>query len=115
MSTITDRLEFENGALVKVDGMRPEYMSGHRLIRLVKELAAALPRIDHGEAALAELRFAYTNHRGEFGLRRVSPIRVWFGSTDWHANPQWFLRALDLDKDEERDFAFVDIRDARND
>lgn len=33
------KLEFENGVLVKVDGMRPDYMDGHTLIRLVKELA----------------------------------------------------------------------------
>ncbi|WP_287176466.1 hypothetical protein [Mesorhizobium sp.] len=114
MAAITDRLEFENGVLVKIDGARPEYMNGNKLIRLVKELAAALPRIDHAEAALAELQFAYTNHRGESGRRRVVPIRVWFGSTNWHPTQQWFLRALDLDKDEERDFAFADVREVSN-
>ncbi|TIN05581.1 MAG: hypothetical protein E5Y14_32810 [Mesorhizobium sp.] len=70
--------------------------------------------MDHAEAALAELQFAYTNHRGESGRRRVVPIRVWFGSTNWHPTQQWFLRALDLDKDEERDFAFADVREVSN-
>ncbi len=56
-----------------------------------------------------ELRFPYTNWRGEFSVRRVLPIRVWFGSTDWHPEPQWLLRALDLDKGGERDFAFSQI------
>lgn len=41
------KLEFENGVLVKVDGMRPDYMDGHTLIRLVKELGAALNEINH--------------------------------------------------------------------
>ena len=35
-------LEFQNGQLVKVDGQRPDYMDGNRLIRLVKEFGAAL-------------------------------------------------------------------------
>jgi hypothetical protein len=35
-------LEIENGRLVKVNGSRPDYMDGSRLIRLVKELAEAL-------------------------------------------------------------------------
>jgi hypothetical protein len=55
------------------------------------------------------LTFPYTNWRGEFSVRRVLPIRVWFGSTDWHPEPQWLLRALDLDKGGERDFAFSQI------
>ena len=31
--------EFQNGQLVKVNGMRPEYMDGYRLIALVRYLA----------------------------------------------------------------------------
>lgn len=36
---VLERLEFENGRLVKVDGFRPEYMSGYDLIHLVGALA----------------------------------------------------------------------------
>ncbi len=36
------QLNFEGGKLVKVDGARPEYMSGHRLICLTRELAERL-------------------------------------------------------------------------
>ncbi len=42
MALIRNRLEFENGNLVKVDGKRPEYMDGYSLIRLVRELAAEI-------------------------------------------------------------------------
>lgn len=55
------------------------------------------------------LTFPYTNWRGEHALRKVLPLRIWFGSTEWHPEPQWFLRALDIDKCEERDFAFSAI------
>lgn len=65
--------------------------------------------IDHAGASLSEFRFPYKNHRGEHGHRRVSPIRIWFGSTEWHPEPQWLLRAFDLDKDAERDFALSQI------
>lgn len=43
---MTHKMEFENGRLVKVDGMRPEYMDGYALINLVRELAAALNEIN---------------------------------------------------------------------
>lgn len=56
-----------------------------------------------------ELQFRYINHRGENALRRVLPIRVWHGSTDWYPQPQWLLRAFDLDRGGERDFAFASI------
>ena len=35
-------LEFENGNLVKVGGMRPEYMHGYQLISLVRRLGREL-------------------------------------------------------------------------
>ena len=55
------------------------------------------------------LVFVYRNHRGEVAVRRVMPGRVWYGRTPWHPGACWLLRALDLDKDEERDFALDHI------
>jgi len=55
-------------------------------------------------------RLVYTNWRGETSVRTITPIRVWFGSTDWHPEPQWLLRAFDHDKNAERDFALKDFR-----
>lgn len=51
----------------------------------------------------------YTNWRGETAVRRIVPLRVWFGSTAWHPEPQWILTALDVDKDKERHFALKDF------
>ena len=57
------------------------------------------------------LTFTYTNWRGETAERRVDPaVRLWFGSSEWHPEEQWFLQAFDMDKREERDFALRDCR-----
>lgn len=57
-----------------------------------------------------ELSFKYTNWRGIMAQRRVQCIGVWHGSTEYHPNEeQWFLRALDLDKNETRDFPIKEI------
>ena len=53
--------------------------------------------------------FEYTNWKNETTIRKVRPIRLWYGHTDWHKKDQWLLKAHDLDKDAERDFAVKDI------
>lgn len=55
------------------------------------------------------LSFEYINWEGKKGVRKVLPIKIWFGKTKWHPKEGWFLKALDLDKNEERDFALKDI------
>ncbi len=62
------------------------------------------------------LRFRYRNWRGERADRFVVPIRVWFGRTPHHPEPQWFLAALDMDKGgARRDFAMCDMELVRHD
>ena len=56
-----------------------------------------------------ELKFEYTNWEGKKATRRVRPIEIWYGKTEWHPKSQWLLRAMDLDKNEERNFAVKDI------
>lgn len=55
------------------------------------------------------LMFVYSNYRGEISTRQVEPIKLWFGKTEWHPIPQWFLKAFDLEKKATRDFAMKDI------
>jgi predicted DNA-binding transcriptional regulator YafY len=55
------------------------------------------------------IEFTYKNYRGEIADRKVVPIKIYFGSTEYHKEPQWILKALDLDKNAERDFALLDI------
>lgn len=58
---------------------------------------------------LTLVSFDYVNYRGERSRRRVRPIRMWFGSTAYHPHAQWLLEALDLDRQETRDFALADV------
>jgi len=53
---------------------------------------------------------SYTNHRDSTRDRSIIPIQVWYGLSDWHEGEQWFLKALDTDKQEERDFAMLSIK-----
>jgi predicted DNA-binding transcriptional regulator YafY len=51
----------------------------------------------------------YTNWRGETSLRKVIPEEIYFGSSEWHPESQWLMRAYDLDKEAYRDFALKDM------
>lgn len=62
--------------------------------------------IQHPERVV---EFLYTNYRGEQAIRRVIPDRIWFGSTEWHREPQWLLDAFDVTRGTERSFALMDI------
>lgn len=53
------------------------------------------------------VEIGYTNWRGEYAVRRIRPERLWFGSTDYHPELQWFIAAVDLDKKSLRDFALT--------
>lgn len=52
----------------------------------------------------------YTNYRGETGERNIIPKKIWFGATEYHPEPQWLLEALDVAKNEDRNFAMKDIK-----
>ena len=89
-----------------------EYISDSMERRLAIEAIRALPaaqtKTDDFFFALP-VTLTYTNWRGEKTQRTIVPRRVWFGSNDWHPNPQWLLTALDTEKGEERDFALKDF------
>ncbi len=57
------------------------------------------------------VRIFYTNYKGETAYRNIVPEKIWFGSTEWHPEPQWLLDALDLEKNALRNFALKDVRD----
>lgn len=76
------------------------------------DYAPSEPEVAPGELAL-EFRKAvtidYTNYRGERGLRLVIPAEIWFGKTEYHPLEQWLLKAFDVEKKADRDFALGDI------
>lgn len=51
----------------------------------------------------------YTNWKNVKATRRILPIEIWYGKTEYHPESQWLLKALDIDKNEERNFAMKDI------
>jgi len=55
------------------------------------------------------MTFTYTNWRGETALRRVLPMRVHWGTTEWHPDAQWLMEATDLDRGTVRTFAMVNM------
>lgn|SRR3990167_9778836 len=55
------------------------------------------------------IRIVYKNWRGETREREIIPQSIWFGSTKWHPDEQWLLKAIDVEKNEERDFQLVNI------
>ncbi len=56
---------------------------------------------------------AYKNWKGVVSERRFMPFEIFFGTTEWHPEPQWLLRALDMDKQEVRFFALKDFSNWR--
>lgn len=57
--------------------------------------------------------FKYKNYKGEIFVRKVKPVEIWFGSTIYHPENQWLLKAFDVDKNDYRNFAIKDIQEWR--
>lgn len=55
------------------------------------------------------VRFNYWNWEKKFGERKVIVKGFFFGKTKYHREYQCFMKAFDVDKLEERDFAVKDI------
>jgi hypothetical protein len=56
------------------------------------------------------VKLVYTNYRGETSVRLVVPERFWYGESVYHSGLQWFMDALDIEKDARRSFALRDVR-----
>lgn len=56
------------------------------------------------------IRFFYRNWKGEFGYRTLKGVPMfWYGESPYHKGAQWFIKAHDVEKDDVRDYALVDI------
>ena len=73
--------------------------------------------VDHPAVSVAEigiapgqvLRFRYKNWRGVTTDRIARIQELVYTSTEWHRQPQWLIRAIDLDIGEIRLFALQDV------
>lgn len=83
-----------------------------RYKRLKKNVEAERTSLDEpdetGITLSAEISMVYRNYRGETSHRTIRPVSLSLTSTEYHADMQWILRAWDVDKGAERDFALRD-------
>jgi predicted DNA-binding transcriptional regulator YafY len=69
---------------------------------------------DEGEVISRRVLIDYMNWRGERSMRRIVPRSIFFGSNEWHPEPQWILKAFDLQKRGIRTFAMNKIHEWRD-
>lgn len=64
-----------------------------------------------GESTLEEaaITVRYKNYRGDVGDRKIIPLGIEYGSTEYHPEKQWLLEVWDLDKRDYRTYALKDI------
>lgn len=53
----------------------------------------------------------YTNHRGERSWRKIKPLKLTWGLSEWHAGSQWILLAHCYEKNAAREFAMSSIHE----
>ena len=58
---------------------------------------------------MAEIVFWYRNYKGDEGYRRVRPLSIRFGTSEWHQEQQWLMLADDLENKKTREFAMRDM------
>lgn len=61
------------------------------------------------ESSYHPVKIDYLNWRGERYVRSVEPQSIWFGSTRWHHEPQWLMKARGEDG-ALKDYAMKDIK-----
>lgn len=51
----------------------------------------------------------YTNRKGESSDRVILPLEIWYGETKKYKDQQWFLKAINIDTGDERNFPLKGI------
>lgn len=60
------------------------------------------------------IEFDYVNWEGKQAKRKAKVVDFYFGSTEFHPTPQWLVSAWDCDKEADRVFAMLDMRNVRS-
>jgi hypothetical protein len=58
---------------------------------------------------VTRIAFDYINWKGSQSRRRARVMGIFWGSTEYHPEEQWLIKAMDLDKKQERVFAMRDM------
>lgn len=60
------------------------------------------------------VEFEYRNHVDNYELRRVVPVSLSWGTTEFYPEPTWLLRAWDIERTDWRVFNWKNIQFACN-
>lgn len=60
-----------------------------------------------------DINFDYVNWKGNKGHRRVQIMGFYYGKTEFHSERQLLMKAWDVDKKAERDFAIKDMSNVK--
>lgn len=65
-----------------------------------------------GNKSLGEItaKVKYKNWKGETAVRKIIPLSVFYGSTEYHKQEQWLMKVWDLEKGDYRTYALKDIQ-----
>ena len=56
------------------------------------------------------IKVLYCNWRGETTVRKIIPIKIYVGSTEYHSQEQWLLEVWDCERNALRTYALKDIQ-----
>ena len=90
-----------------------EFSSAQIMIKRAAAVVDSITMIPTNSQNVVIIR--YTNYRGETADRRIIPIGIRFGSSEWHPEEQWLLDAFDLERAADRSFALKDVLQWRGD
>lgn len=60
-----------------------------------------------------KVTFTYTNWKGVTRQRSAILSRMFWGSNEWHPEPQWLVESYDLEERASRTFALKDMKNIR--
>jgi len=72
---------------------------------------------EHAKVSLGDrlrIDFNYTNYKGETSTRNCQVSYVYFGSNEFHSEPQWFLVGYDPTRSGPRHFAMKDMSEVKS-
>jgi hypothetical protein len=55
------------------------------------------------------IKVKYKNWKGEIKVRKIIPLFIHYGCTEYHIEDQWLMDVWDEDKDAPRTYAMMDI------
>lgn len=87
-----------------IDGIKNELVS--EVVIIGREQPA---REEANVTSGPAIRFVYENYTGKIAVRNAIPVRMTFGSNEWHQERQWMMEAFDLEHGAMRTFAAMGI------